>query len=85
MFNKHVEWQDENNILTKVELRDAPVEFTKGMIHDEMDKYGKIMRVEREMARADGRDTQWTNGTWHVFMATVYMNIPGKITMTKRQ
>ena len=83
IFNKHVEWQDENNILTKVVLRDAPVEFTEEMIHDEMDKYGKIMRVEREMIRADGRDTQWPNGTWHVFMATVYINIPGKITMEK--
>ena len=83
IFNKHVEWQDENNILTKVVLRDAPVEFTEGMIRDEMDKYGKIMIVEREMVRADGRDTQWTNGTWHVFIATVYMNIRGKIAMEK--
>ena len=39
IFNKHVEWQDENNILTKVVLRDAPVEFTEEMIRDETDKY----------------------------------------------
>ena len=26
------------------------------------------MRMEIETVRADGRDTQWTNGTWHVFM-----------------
>ena len=37
IFNKHVEWQDENNILTNVLLRDAPVEFTEEIIRDEMD------------------------------------------------
>ena len=41
-------------------LRDAPVEFTEEMIRDEMDKYGKIMRVEREMEEFEQNSTK----TW---------------------
>ena len=48
-----------------------------------MYKYGKIMRAEREMVQVDGRHTQWTNGTWHLFMTNLYDAIPGKITMEK--
>ena len=29
IFGKHIEWQDENNVLTKVILWDSPVEFTE--------------------------------------------------------
>ena len=57
IFSKHIEWQDENNVLTKVILRDALVEFTEKMICNEMDKYGKIVRAEREMVQVDGRHT----------------------------
>ena len=79
IFSKYIEWQNENNMLTKVISRDTPVEFTKkNLICNKMDKYGKIVKAEREMVQVDGKHTQWTNGTWHLFMTNLYDAIPGK-------
>ena len=79
IFGLHVDFRDEDNIVTKVIIKDAPMEWSKEFMIEIMGKYGEIVRVEREMVYVEGRRTSWTTGTWYTYVSKVYNSIPNKL------
>lgn len=79
LFGVHVDFSDEDSVVTKVVLKDAPMEWENALIADNMSRYGEVIRVEKEMLKVDGRITNCTTGDRHIFMSTLNVVIPNKL------
>ena len=75
----HVEFRDEDNIVTKIVIKDAPMEWSDEFIIETMESYGEVVRTEKEMVYVDGRRTSWTTGTRFVYLSKIYDDIPSKL------
>ena len=79
LFGIHVEFGDDNSVLTKVVMRDAPMDWSNNYIMDNMSRFGDVVRVEKEMLYIDGRKTNCTTGTRFIYMSKIIEAIPGKL------
>ena len=79
LFGLHVEFRDDDSVLTKVVVKDAPLDWNNDFITDFMSKYGEIVRVEKEMLYINGRKTNCTTGTRYIFISRLIDVIPTKL------
>ena len=52
LFGLHVDFRDDDSVLTKVVVKDAPMDWNNNFIMDLMSKYGEIVRVEKEICHS---------------------------------
>ena len=82
IFDKHIEFRDENNTIVKVVVKDAPIEWTDDILMDIMQDYGEVVRMEKEMIYADGKKTSWTTGTRYIYLSSLTNHIPSRLEVT---
>ena len=82
IFGQHFEIKDEGNDMTKVVLKDIPIECSDELVHDIMRDYGEVVRIEKEMIYVDGRKTTWTTGTRFVYFSDLVVSVPQKLTFS---
>ena len=79
LFGSHVEFSDDDSVVTKIVIKDAPMDWNEDIMMDTMSKYGDIVRTEKEMLYIEGRKTNCTTGTRYIFMSKLTTAIPSKL------
>ena len=82
LFGVHVDFSDDNSLLTKIVLKDAPMDWSNDYVLEFMSDFGDVVRVEKEMLYVDGRKTNCTTGTRYVYISKLQRGIPNKLEIT---
>ena len=82
MFDKHVDMRDESNLLVKVILKDAPLEWPNDTVTEIFEEYGDVIRIEHEYIYVDGAKTTCCNGNRQIYLAKLNSRVPPTMTVT---
>ena len=81
---QHIELKDENEEFTRVTVKDLAIDFSDDDLLEILSKYGRVIKVDREMIVVNGRETLWTTGTRIVSMCPLQYTIPQRLTALHR-
>ena len=79
LFGKHVDFEDDNDLLIKIIVKDGHPEWPDDVFAANLCDYAKTVFTEKEMLYLDGRKTQITTGTRYVYATEIVKHIPPKI------
>ena len=79
LFGKHVDFEDDNDLLIKIIVKDGHPEWPDDVFAANLCDYAKTVFTEKEMLYLDGRKTQISTGTRYVYATEITKHIPPKI------
>lgn len=79
LFNKHVDFEDDNDLLIKLIVKDGHPEWPDDIFAANLCDFAKTVFTEKEWLYLDGRKTKITTGTRYVFATEIIKHVPQKI------
>ena len=79
LFGSHIDFRDDDSVITKVVVKDAPMDWDDDFMIELMSQYGDVIRAEKEMLYVEGKRTDCTTGTRFIFISKLSIVIPSKI------
>ena len=79
LFDRHVEFEDSDDLITKIIVKDAGSEWDDEKLTELLSDYANIVRSEKEKIYIDGRRTSIESGTRYFYASKIMTRIPTKI------
>ena len=79
LFGKHVDFEDDNDLLIKLIVKDGHPEWPDDIFAANLCEYAKTVLTEKEMLYLNGRKTAISTGTRYVYVSEILKHIPPKI------
>ena len=82
LFNKHVDFEDDNDLLIKIIVKDGHPEWEDDFFKKNLQEYATVVLVEKEWLHLNGRRTKISTGTRYVYVTEVNKHIPQRLQFT---
>lgn len=79
LFGKNVEFDDDNNLMTRIIVRDGSAEWDDEIFEGLISEYANVVKVEKEMIYIEGVKTNCTTGARYVYVTAIRDPIPSKL------
>ena len=79
LFEKHIDFEDDNDLLIKLIIKDGHPEWDDEIFELNMSEYATVVLVEKEWLYLRGRRTKIATGTRYVYATQVNKYIPQKM------